>query len=217
MDTARTVVLSLAGSVLIAACVAEDATPGGVMSRVDAGGASSSSSSAGSSGAGGSSSGNPIVDAAVEAAIMADAGMDAALPTTTCVQQALDGANIRCSAAGPGPLSGGSISTGKFIINRSKGPTCIAYIYGAATIYQEGTNLFMRWLRIENKTTASDPGVQRYGTALLRPGAGNMFERIEVCDPSTLGKRETGTFGVEGTGDVSFDFTTYSEGWQKVP
>jgi hypothetical protein len=159
------------------------------------------------------------VDATLDAAPVDAAPVDAGppRPTTTCIAQAPTVANIRCSAAAPGALGGGSIAAGDYVMNRSFGPTCKGYASGAATIYQDGPNLFMRWLRIEDRVNSGDAGVQRSGTVWLRPSAPNRIERVEVCDPGNVGKSEVGTFGVAGNGDLQVDFGTYSEGWQRMP
>jgi hypothetical protein len=202
---------------ILLACVGDTPTPTGTptpagTSMTDA----ALSSSSGGSVVDAATEAASILDATTEAGSRLDASVDASLPTTTCTEHPLDGVNIRCAAAGPGPLAGGSISVGNYLINRSKGPACLAYIYGTATIYVEAGNLFMRWLRVEDKADANSPGVKRFGTALLRVGSGNKIERVEVCDPSSLGRVESGSFGVNGSGDVQFDFGTHSEGWQKL-
>ena len=217
---ARLAVAALATSFAVAACVGDDPST----ETTDAGSLADSGTDAGAAVDASVDSAPPPdaaapADAAPDAIALDAAPVDAAppRPTTTCTQQATNGANIRCSASAPGALAGGSIAVGSYIMNRSYGATCKGYMYGAATIYQEGPNLFMRWLRIEDRVDANSPGVQRSGTVWLRPSAPNRIERVEVCDPGNVGKSEVGTFGVAGNGDVQFDFGTYSEGWQKMP
>ncbi len=216
---ARLAAAALATSFAVAACVGDDTSK----DATDAGSLADSGTDASVDSAATPDS-SPPVDAAPDAIAPDAVALDAApidagtpLPTTACSTQALTGANIRCSAGAPGALGGGSIAAGTYIMNRSFGPTCKGYMYGAATIYQDGPNLFMRWLRIEDRVNSGDPGVQRSGTVWLRPSATNRIERVEVCDPGNVGKSEGGTFGVAGNGDLQFDFGTYAEGWQKMP
>lgn len=216
---ARLAAAALATSFAVAACVGDDPST----ETTDAGIPSDSGTDAATSVDASADTASPVdgaspADATPDAIALDAAPVDAAppRPTTTCTQQATNGANIRCSASAPGALAGGSIAVGTYIMNRSFGTTCKGYMYGAATIYQEGPNLFMRWLRIEDRVDLNSPGVQRSGTVWLRPSAPNRIERVEVCDPTSVGKSEVGTFGVAGNGDVQFDFGTYSEGWQKT-
>lgn len=203
----------LATSFAVVACVGDDASP------TDAADAAVDATAVDAGAAVDATPDSSTVDATPDAIALDAAPIDAGppLPTTVCTAQPLNGANIRCAANPFGQPGGGSIAVGNYILNNSFGPTCKVYMYGAATIYQEGQNLFMRWLRIEDRVNPTDPGVQRSGTTWLRPSSTNRIERIEVCDPGNVGKSEVGTFGVAGNGNLELHFGTYVEGWQKVP
>jgi hypothetical protein len=212
--------ISLAGAALVA-CVDDSTTADG-----DAGTPTGDGSAGGHEGgvntdgsSGNDSSSTTDSPATTDSGTDSNTVADTAPPTVTCTNEALGTGAFwhRCTAAAPTLTPGGNIQNGNYLLTSwYDTAACGIYEIGYATVFTQGSDQFMRFIRHQTSDVAAGPQKTSTGTMWLQatPATGDIT-RTELCDAVTLNIKKTGKYQQTATtpSKLYFQFSDHTETW----